>query len=772
MIKRYKIRVMGRVQGVGFRPTVYRYAKEFNLAGWVTNSSRGVEIEIEGEYSKAEEFITTLRNSPPPQSRIENMDLSEIPVENDKEFRIIKSRQGDEVKTEISPDIATCDDCRRELFDPSDRRYRYPFINCTNCGPRFTIIKGIPYDRPKTTMDKFELCEDCHREYEDPMDRRFHAQPNACPVCGPHLTLLDGSGKTLAERDDALRNTVSLLEEGKIVAVKGLGGFHLACDALNDDAVRELRRRKYRYDKPFAVMAADIATIRKYCTISKEEESLLGYPECPIVLLKRMAEPSAENVSEWVAPGNDYLGFMLAYTPIHHLLFDSSLSVLVMTSGNTSQEPIAFKNDEALSRLSEIADFFLIHNRPIRTRCDDSVTRIFHLTGKEYILRRSRGYVPEPLKAPFHAQKQILACGGHFNNTFALMKNDDIFPGHHIGDLENMKALSAFEDGIKHLQNLLEISPDVIACDLHPEYLSTKYARERAGQNPELPLIQVQHHHAHIASCMAENALTNRKVIGVAFDGTGFGKDATVWGGEFLVADYGVFDRAGHLKRLPMPGGEAAIREPWRMAAVLLHDAFGDDFLQLDIDFNLWLDRKKWDVLKKMIKTGTNTPMTSSMGRLFDAVSALLGIRARINYQGQAAIEMEQVIGNTETDDYYPFEIRKEGDHYIIDPGDMTQGLVDDIRSRSDMPLMATRFHNTVAQIILSLCRKIRSENLLNDTVLSGGVFQNMYLLKKIVPMLEKDDFSVHIHQKMPTNDGCIAHGQAVIAAFRTNSPA
>ncbi len=765
--KRLKIDVQGRVQGVGFRPMVYRYARQRNLTGWVLNSPQGVVIEIEGEAEKTDDFVHTLKSAPPPQAEIVSLSVSPLPVKNEKGFRILPSIAHTRIKTQVSPDIAICPDCLRELFDPNDRRFRYPFINCTNCGPRFTIVKNIPYDRKMTTMKKFVMCPRCQAEYDNPLDRRFHAQPNACPVCGPEVTLLSAENRELAHRDEAIKLAVRLLKEGKIVAIKGLGGFHLACDATNDKAVRTLRERKYRYDKPFALMARELETVKNYCEVSGVEEELLTSPRSPIVLLSRRKESPAPPISENVAPNNKYLGFMLPYTPLHHLLLRDALAILVMTSGNMSEEPIAYKNEDAVARLRGIADFFLLHNRDIYIRCDDSVTRIFPPTASGLILRRSRGYVPAPIKAPFPIKEEILACGAHLNNTFALAKGDEIFVSHYIGDIENLETLTAFETGIEHFKNLFEIEPDTIACDLHPEYLSTKYAQERAASLPgRLRIVPVQHHHAHIASCMADNGLANKKVIGVAFDGTGYGADGNIWGGEFLIADYEGFERACHLKYMPLPGGEMAIREPWRIAAAYLYEIFGKGFLALGLNFVSRLDKGKCRVLEKMIEQKINTPLTSSMGRLFDAVSALVGVREKINYEGQAAIELEMAIeDNGAMPESYKYSVTRLGGVFIINPADIIAGVVKDTKADISSGIVALKFHNTIADIIGEMCRKIRTGMGINDVALSGGVFQNMYLLTRALNILKGEGFRVYVHRKVPPNDGGISLGQAVIAA-------
>ena len=766
--KRLKILVEGRVQGVGFRPTVYRYALERNLGGWITNTASGVVIEIEGDKSQTDDFLRALKSSPPPQADISRISVSDVEPKNETEFVILPSEQG-EVKTQVSPDLAVCRDCKMELFAPQNRRYRYPFINCTNCGPRFTIVKGIPYDRPKTTMMKFTMCPECNREYHDPMNRRFHAQPNACPVCGPHVFLMKtGETSHVYKKDEAIRETIRLLKQGDIVAIKGLGGFHLACDATNDNAVQKLRNKKYRYDKPFALMAKDPETINKYCEVSTQEEELLISAKSPIVLLKKRRNIPENPISDAVAPQNQYLGFMLPYTPLHLLLFERDLSVLVMTSGNASQEPLCFDNEEALERLRTIADFFLFHDRDIFTRCDDSVTRIFTPTQKEMLIRRSRGYAPSPLPSPIPVPKPVLAFGGHLANTFALARENEIVLSHHIGDLENLEALNAFEQGIDHYKKLFEIEASILACDMHPEYLSTKFAHELAASDTRYILMPIQHHHAHIASCMADNMVPNQKVIGVAFDGSGYGADGTIWGGEFLIADYKEFERVCHLKCLPLPGGEMAIKEPWRMAAVYLDDTFGEKFLEEDIEFVKRLDIARWRNLKNMMVQGFNSPLTSSMGRLFDAVSALAGIRSSINYEGQAAIELEMAISDDETADIYEYAIKKESGISIIHAEQIISGVVRDLFLNIPVGIISIKFHNTISLLILDVCQRVRSETKINTVALSGGVFQNIFLLVNTRRLLTENNFHLLIHSHVPPNDGGIALGQAAIAAALT----
>lgn len=794
---RLRIKIKGKVQGVGFRPTVYRYAVQNKLTGWVSNTSSGVIIEAQGAKVNIENFIAALKKSPPSRAEITTLQVAEIKPREETSppskiwragFKVLSSIPGKEMKTRISPDIAVCKDCLKELFDKKNRRYLYPFTNCTNCGPRFTIIKNIPYDRPNTTMKKFKMCKTCQNEYDNPPDRRFHAQPNACGVCGPQLQLLDSNQLIVTSTQNVIKEATKLLQRGKIVAIKGLGGFHLACDGLNDKAVKTLRGRKYREDKPFALMAKDLKTIKRYCEVSPKEEKLLLSWKSPIVLLKRKIRNPVRDVSpngtlrpisESVAPNNKYLGFMLPYTPLHYLLFSllstrySLLSVLVMTSGNISDEPIAYDNDEAIKRLKNIADYFLIHNRDIYIRCDDSVTRIFPPTEKEFILRRSKGYVPDPIISPkssVKCRKSILAVGGHSKNTFAIAKGNEIILSHYVGDMENAETYNSFVNGIEHFKKLLEVEPEVVAHDLHPDYFSTQYAKNLSTLYPLLSTFPVQHHHAHIASVMADNMLKNKKVIGVAFDGTGLGLDGNLWGGEFLVADYKDFKRVAHFKYIPLPGGEKAIKEPWRMAFSYLYSIFGNELWKLDVNFVKKLDRKKCKILRKMIDEGVNAPLTSSVGRLFDAVASLIGIRDMVNYEGQAAVELEMIMDDRrwtmDEGRKYKYSTKKESDVYIIDMDETIRGVIKDLRNNISKKIISLKFHNTIVGLIIEMCKKIKKDTGLKEVALGGGVFQNMFLLTNAYNRLKKARFNVYIHEKVPTNDGGLSLGQAVIAGY------
>jgi hydrogenase maturation protein HypF len=733
---RRQIRIRGVVQGVGFRPFVHNLARQMGLAGYVLNSSAGVVTEVEGAPEVLDRFLDRLHSEAPPLARIEEMLVAEIDPLGDQDFTIRDSQAQDGEFVLVSPDVATCADCFRDFTEPANRRYGYAFTNCTNCGPRYTIIRDIPYDRPNTTMAGFRMCAACRQEYDDPGNRRFHAQPNACAACGPQLS---------APIAEAQRR----LSEGQIVAIRGLGGFHLACDPCNDHAVRLLRERKRRSDKPFALMARDLAAAETYCKVSDDDRCALGSPRRPIVILPRRADAG---ISPAVAPGNNTIGVMLPYTPLHHLLFaGASYDALVMTSGNLSEEPIVISNAEALQRLRPLADWFLLHDREIYMRADDSVVRTFE--GEERVLRRSRGFVPQAIGLGMEVA-EILACGGELKSTFCLSKGRYAVLSQHIGDLENYETLVFFKETLANLKKLFRVQPRAIAHDLHPGYLSTQYA---LGV-PDLEKIGVQHHHAHVASCMAENGLRG-KVIGVALDGTGYGTDGQIWGGEFLVADYGGFDRRMHFRYVPLAGGDAAVRQPWRPALAYLADAFGPDveFPELPIWREIPESRRK--LVHSMLAHRVNTIDTSSCGRLFDAVASLIGLRQEINFEGQAAIELEMIAADGVADGY-PFEL--DGDTVDFSPA--IERIVTEVRAGGPPPIVAARFHNTVAQAITEVCRRLRAEEKLNRVCLSGGTFQNMKLLARTLAGLRKLDFEVFIHAQVPPNDGGIALGQAVIA--------
>ncbi|MBI4319842.1 MAG: carbamoyltransferase HypF [Chloroflexi bacterium] len=839
--------VRGVVQGVGFRPFVHRVAQKHALAGWVLNSTEGVEIEVEGPASRVDAFLSALSTDAPPLASVDHIEVCGLPPVGYVSFSILASNEAGRGTPLVSADVATCPDCLAELFDVRDRRHGYPLINCTNCGPRFTIVEGVPYDRPRTTMKAFVMCGECLLEYGDPANRRFHAQPNACPRCGPSIWLqrsdlttetrpslvsslnegrtrrhgdVEGiCGRGLQPAPGPIEEARSLLRSGRIVAVKGLGGFHLACDATDSNAVRRLRERKRRVEKPFAIMVRDLATVEQLCFVSGAEAGLLTSARRPILLLdRRQGSPVAPEV----APGNKRLGVMLPYAPIHHLLLEATeearLHVLVMTSGNLAEEPISKDNDEALSRLGSLADAFLLHDRPIHVRCDDSVTQVFD--GEETVVRRSRGYAPLPVAVEWELEP-VLACGAQLKNTFCVTSGSYAFLSQHIGDLDNQEALDFFAESVDHFIRIFDLSPRIVAHDLHPDYLSTRYALSRpdrrlhkdkilvgCGPHPSpLPapihslrrdvsgpegegtngqrsktwgwlcrgsevldsrgapspaLLAVQHHHAHIASCMAENGLTQR-VIGVAFDGAGYGTDGTVWGGEFLVADYHDFVRVAHLKQVPMPGGEAAIRKPYRMALSHLLTAFGGDLP--DVDFVKALDPLEVELVRRQVSRRVNSPMTSSCGRLFDAVAALLGVRGEITYEGQAAIDLEMLADPAVSEGYQFGEVQQRP--LEIDSSPVIRSLATDLRRGVDPAILAARFHNGVAQMIVRVCDVVRRATGLEGVCLSGGVFQNRFLTRRALAGLRGAGFTVYTHHLVPCNDGGISLGQALVASER-----
>jgi len=890
---RARLLVKGVVQGVGFRPFVDRYALENHLAGWVLNSSSGVEIEVEGRREDVEKFVGGFSENAPPRSLITRMDVSYCPPFGYAGFTIRQSIVQPWEFTLISPDLALCPDCLKELRDPEDRRYGYPFINCTNCGPRYTIIRDIPYDRSNTTMNKFTMCSACEKEYEDPADRRFHAQPNACWDCGPKIWLSDLNGvqcsgvqcsgnviaveakniaaetknaiagaknviaeeknaiaearDAIAEEKNAIAEAKNLLRQGKILAIKGLGGFHLACDARNEEAVRTLRMRKKREEKPFALMVKSIENIRSFCFMCEEEEQSLLSARAPILLLKKKNDSF---IAPSVAPKSQRFGVMLPYTPLHHLIMDGDYLALVMTSGNISQEPIVISNEEAATRLRGIADFFLFHDRDIYTRSDDSIVQV--MEGKEALLRRSRGYCPMPIHlgpihlfppslsplppqgfpdqgrgdnqelfdpglihsrppGPIHLgypgqgqsqgqgqgkgkgrSQEILACGAELKNTICLTREEDAFVSQYLGDLENLETFRFFEHTVSKMKRILKVDPKIIAYDLHPDYLSTKYAQEACGFDLAVP---VQHHHAHIASCMAENGL-KEKVIGIAWDGTGYGEDGCIWGGEFLVSDFVSFERKAFFSYVPLPGGQMAIKEPYRMALCYLYQVFGEKMMDLDLAFLRPIGQGKQAAIMEVMQKRINSPLTSSAGRLFESISALLGVRSRNTFEGQAAMDLEYLAssfqpwddeggetwnpGENERQGYYPhpypYVIHCRGSHYQIEVTPMIEQIVHEIvdqqrhhhHHHQDPAEIAFRFHLTMAEIAAEVCCKIREEYGIKKVVLSGGVFQNRLLTSLLSKKLLDREFDCYKHWKVPSNDGGISLGQAVIAHYKS----
>ncbi len=745
--ERALIRIHGIVQGVGFRPFVHRLVREHALSGFIKNTSSGVELELEGERAALEAFLADLPKKMPRLAMIDGIESRfGLPLAGYDGFEIRMSRREELRNTLISPDIAICDDCLHELLTPSDRRYRYPFINCTNCGPRFTIIKDVPYDRDRTSMGSFPMCEDCDREYHDIENRRYHAQPDACPVCGPHIFYTDTEGNPVAEGEAALHEAQQALLEGKIVAVKGLGGVHLACRCDEASVVQTLRRRKQRDEKPFAVMCRDAACARELCEISAEEEAVLTSVRRPIVLLKKRAE-KAEALSH--LSENAMLGVMLPYTPLHVLLFEGMFDALVMTSANISDTPIVKDNGEAVERLRHVADGFLLHNRDIQTRCDDSLCAV--VKGKEYFLRRSRGYVPFPVRCgALPAGVHLLACGAEQKASFCLTKGDYAFPSQHIGDLKNYETLSHYEQQIAHFERLFDIVPRGIACDLHPDYLSTEFARN-LSEKEKIPLLPVQHHHAHMAACMADNDLSGR-CIGLIWDGTGLGTDRTIWGGECLIGDYARFERFGSIRPIPLIGGDRAVTMLERVAYALLRNAGCAA-----------VETAETAQYEKMLQSGLNCPVSSGMGRLFDGVSALLGIRTVAGYEGQGAVLLEAVARKGETE-AFPVVFEETDGIVRFDWRPMITALVQQRESGTDTGTLAARFLNTLTEMAVRQCCMARKATGLDRVVLSGGTFQNLYLLRALPVKLQEKGFSVFTHRRVACNDEGLSLGQAVIA--------
>jgi hydrogenase maturation protein HypF len=794
MNSRKKILVRGVVQGVGFRPFIYSLAKSLNLKGFVMNSSKGVTIEIEGDDNSL--FVERLTSEAPPLSKIMSIDVTPLPFHGYKDFRIVESEDEGSF-TLVSPDVSICKECFKELLDENDRRYLYPFINCTNCGPRYTITKSVPYDRPNTTMSVFQLCAECNEEYHNPEDRRFHAQPNACPVCGPHVELIvknknnppspaftkGGMGGLLDktpkvdEKENPIKETIRLLKEGYIVAIKGLGGFHLACDASNEEAVNMLRLRKRKSNKPFALMAPDVRTVRKFCNVSSEEENLLVSIKRPIVLLTKKGNLLPEGVS----PKNPCIGFMLPYTPLHYLLFyyplnsefrtpnserRTNFDALVMTSGNISEEPIVTDNEEAFTKLSGLADAFLVHNRDIFMRVDDSVVRVMPDNSSLEFIRRSRGYVPDPIT--LHEDgPDVLGCGADIKNIFTLIKGNFAIPSQHIGDMENYETLQFFEESLRNLKDVYRVNPVALAYDLHPMYLSTQWALRQEN----IQKIGIQHHYAHVASVMAEKGI-KEKVIGVSFDGTGYGTDGNLWGGEFLIADIEGFTRVGHVKYIPLPGGEVAVREPWRIAVSLIKDVVGDKtipYLQSIGFIDKYGDKKIRDILK-IIDNRQFSPLASGAGRLFDAVSALTGVCDKNTFEGEAAIALEAITRPGIVDDY-PADIQSKNP-LEVDFSQTVLKIIGDLSEGESKDIISSKFHNTMVTVIARVVKKLSQVYSINDVVLCGGVFQNMYLLERSMSSLASSGMKVHIHDKVPTNDAGISLGQAYIIRERMKKAA
>lgn len=742
---RVRIEVGGIVQGVGFRPFIHKLVNEYGLYGWVKNTSFGVEMELEGYEEKVSRFQEDITKRKPLLAVIEYVKAEKLEgVAHYKEFKIIKSTGEQEKTALISPDVCICDDCLRELRDPSNKRYRFPFINCTNCGPRFTIIKDIPYDRSKTTMSNFPMCESCYEEYTDIENRRYHAQPDCCFDCGPELFFLDDEGKK--QEGDPIKLAREYIKNGKIIAVKGLGGVHLACSCESPDIALKLRKRKHRDEKPFAIMCRNVECAERLCFISEDEKKLLTSYRRPIVLLKKRKK-GMEHISE-----NQYIGIMLPYTPVHYLLMDEDIDFIIMTSANISDMPIIYKNDEAVEKLKGIADGFLLNNRDIHVRCDDSLMRVFE--GREYPLRRSRGYVPFPIKLN-HTIEGVLACGAEQKASFVLTKGRYAFLSQHIGDLKNLETLENYEDQIGHFKRLFDIHVTHIACDLHPDYLSTSYAEEKAEQE-NIPIMHIQHHYAHMASCMGDNGLDER-CIGIIWDGTGYGTDGTIWGGEFLVGDYKGFERAGTIRTMLLPGGDAAIKEIYRIACSLMEDAGCFE--------NFGYDVRKCSLIREMIKLGINCPKTTSIGRLFDGICAIIGIKETVSYEGQGAILLEAA--SEPNEDSYDYEIYSDEGRLVFDYRSLVREAAEDKAKGVPAGIIASKFMNTLSDMAVDMSMRIRDMTGLNSVVLSGGVFQNMYLLERLKRQLEKQSFKVYTHSRVSSNDEGISLGQALVAGRR-----
>ncbi|MUG98575.1 carbamoyltransferase HypF [Scytonema sp. UIC 10036] len=771
------IAIQGIVQGVGFRPFVYQLATDLKLVGWVNNSARGVEIEVEGSQSQLENFLLRLDREKPVRSHIQSLEVSWLDATSYDNFEIRPSTGGEKTAT-IMPDISTCSECLQDIFTPTNRRYRYPFTNCTHCGPRFSIIEALPYDRSHTTMKHFQMCVDCQAEYENPLNRRFHAQPNACPQCGPYLELWNREGKVLASRDTALQMTVNAIRNGNIVAIKGLGGFHLVVDARNKEAIKQLRVCKQRAEKPFALMYPNIDLVKAHCEVSELEERLLRSPEAPIVLLRRrkhlgidLAEGEfsvcpIDNSS--IAPHNPYLGVMLPYTPLHHLLMIELGVPIVATSGNLANETIYIHEHEAIEQLGNFINIFLVHNRPIARPVDDSILKV--IQNRELMLRRARGYAPLPISlhpppAILNCQSKILAVGAHLKNTIAVATNKQVFISQHIGDLDTVSAFENFSRTIASFQELYEMQPNIIASDLHPDYRSTQFANQFG-----VPVIPIQHHYAHVLSCMAENQIQG-SVLGVAWDGTGYGLDGTTWGGEFLYVTDTAWQRVAHLHTFRLPGGEKAIKEPRRSALGLLYEIFGNTVFEMPRLAPIQaFSIQELKILKAMLERQVNTPLISSCGRLFDAIASILDLCHQTEYEGQAAIALELAIDETKTDEYYNFQIlklvkNKEHPSIVIDWRVTIKEILVDIGSKVSCQKIAAKFHNTLVEVIISVAQYMGEKRI----VLTGGCFQNKTLIERAIDRLREENFYPYWHQYIPPNDGGIALGQIIATLRNTN---
>ena len=758
---RLKLVVLGAVQGVGFRPFVFRLAEKLKLTGWVNNSPHGVFIEVEGERPALEDFLLRLESEKPPRSFIQSLETSWLDSVGYKTFEIRDSNSGGNKTALVLPDIATCPDCLREIVDQQNRRFRYPFTNCTHCGPRFSIIEELPYDRANTSMRKFTMCPACQAEYDDPRDRRFHAQPNACPACGPRLELWSAAGEVIFGGNEALLAAAQMVRRGKIVAVKGIGGFHLLTDARNERAVQLLRQRKQREEKPFALMFPTVVSIQAVCNALPLEERLLRSPESPIVLLKRISNHQSP-IANSVAPGNPNLGAMLPSNPLHHLLMAELGFPVVATSGNLSDEPICTDEYEALNRLAGIADTFLVHNRTIVRHMDDSIVRVMH--ARKTVFRRARGFAPLPIRLESKLQstksKDMLAVGAHLKNSVALALGDNVFISQHIGDLETEEANQAFRRVAADLPKLYAVSTKIIAADLHPDYLSTKFASECGKE-----VISIQHHVAHVLSCIAENQVP-LPALGVAWDGTGYGTDGTIWGGEFfLITENGV-ERVAHLRPFRLPGGDAAVKEPRRVALGLISEIYGEAvFQRRDLPTLSAFSNSELATLQTMVKRGLNSPLTTSIGRLFDGVASLAGLRQKMRFEGQAAMEMEFALNGIETDEHYNLSLITRHPSLVLDWQPLIEAILSDVQSGAGVGIISAKFHNALAEAVLEVAKRVGETRV----ALSGGCFQNRYLTERIVTRLGEDKFQPYWHQRVPTNDGGIALGQVFAARNHLN---
>ncbi|MGQ4647839.1 carbamoyltransferase HypF [Lyngbya aestuarii] len=788
-IQRLRLTIQGAVQGVGFRPFIYRLATELGLVGWVNNSAQGVFIEVEKTHQELERFRQRIEQEKPPLSFIQSIEASFLDPVGYTKFEIRPSVVGEKTALVI-PDIATCPDCFQEIFEPTNRRYLYPFANCTNCGPRYSIIKALPYDRCNTTMKGFEMCSQCQSEYENPLDRRFHAQPNACPQCGPQLALWDGTGKVLASRHHALLAATAAINQGKIVAVKGLGGFHLMVDACNEAAVKRLRQRKGRPEKPLALMFPNLALVKEHCQVTELEARLLRSPQAPIVLLRRQSENRNSNqqspIAPAVAPGNPDLGVILPYTPLHHLLMAQLGRPIVATSGNISDEPICTNEHDALKRLGNLADLFLVHNRPITRPIDDSIVRV--IMGRELVLRRARGYAPLPIGKLVNSQElesegvtvesstpkptklqPILAVGAHLKNTIAITSGNQVFVSQHIGDLQTSQACDSFQQTIANFEELYEFQPAIVACDAHPDYRSTQFAQQLG-----IPVVSVQHHYAHVLSCMAENEL-DAPLLGVAWDGTGYGEDGTIWGGEFLKVTQESFARIAHWRNFRLPGGDKAVKEPRRVALGLLYEFWGEAaFERKELYPIKAFSGQEQRILKTMLARSLNTPLTSSAGRLFDAIASLMGLTQEVSFEGQAAMALEFALDGVLTEANYSFQLQDKS--HILDTATssaqtgkfpmvvnwatMVEEIISDVDSKTPVSIMAAKFHNTLVEVVIAVAKSVGEEKV----VLSGGCFQNRYLTERAISRLSSENFRPYWHQRIPPNDGGIALGQIMAA--------